>query len=149
MLKLLLLSLNKLINQKEKKAFIWDDSSPKIKHKLYQSMDFKALGFKNIYIWLTFVSLQCSWVKKLYDNCFHEWKIVLLHLLAQYFDFTLNFTVIFKDNTMKNVPSLYKQMLMNWKKKKKLYPVTPSCILSRFCGMPAMEILFETNVRKY
>ena len=34
---------------------------------------------------MKFVRLQFSWVKKLYDDCFHEGKIKPLHLLWKYF----------------------------------------------------------------
>ena len=59
---------------KIQKSLIWDDSSPKTKHET-QRMDFKAGGLKRVDVRFKFVSLQCSWVKKLYD-CFHEWKII-------------------------------------------------------------------------
>ena len=70
---------------KIQKSFIWNDSSPKIKHETLR-MEFKAGGLRNIDIRFKFVSLQCSWVKKLYDDCFHEWKkflyIYLINVLA-------------------------------------------------------------------
>ena len=69
---------------KIQKSFIWHDSSPKIKHETLR-MEFKAGGLKSVDIRFKFVSLQCSWVKKLYDDCFHEWKIIPLHLLNKYF----------------------------------------------------------------
>ena len=48
-------------------------------------MEFKAGDLKNVDIRFKFVSLQCSWVKKLNDGCFHGWKIVPLHLLNKCF----------------------------------------------------------------
>ena len=52
------------------KSFIWHDSSPKIKHETPR-MEFKAGDLKSVDIHFKFVSLKCSWVKKLYDGCFH------------------------------------------------------------------------------
>ena len=69
---------------KIQKSFIWHDASPKLKHETL-TMEFQAGGLKNVDIRFRFVSLQCSWVKKLYDNCFHEWKIIPLHLRNKYF----------------------------------------------------------------
>ena len=43
-------------------------------------------SFNNFDVRMKFVGLQCSWVKKLYDNCFPDLKIILSHLLAKYFD---------------------------------------------------------------
>ena len=65
---------------KIQKSFIWHDSSPKIKHKTLR-MKFEAGGLINVDIRFTFVSLQCSCVKKLCDDCFHEWKIIYIYLI--------------------------------------------------------------------
>ena len=66
------------------KSFIWHDSSPRIKHQTLRIV-FKAGDLKIADIRSKFVSLQCSWVKNLCDDCFHEWKIIPLHLLNKYF----------------------------------------------------------------
>ena len=29
------------------------------------------------------VNLQCSWIKRLYDNNLHNWKIMSLHMITQ------------------------------------------------------------------
>ena len=114
---------------KIQKSFIWHHSSPKIKHETLR-MEFKAGVLKNVDIRFKFVSLQCSWVKKLYDNCFHEWKVIPLHLLLA---LPLNsiLTFILKVN-LKQFPSFYKQILMNWKKYFIESPITPSRVLSQF-----------------
>ena len=39
--------------------------------------------------------LQCSWVRRLYDNSFHEWKVMPLKLKKNPLDHILNFTPIF------------------------------------------------------
>ena len=54
---------------KIQKSFIWQDSSPIINHKILR-IDFKAGGLKNVDICFKFVGPQCSWVKKLYNDCF-------------------------------------------------------------------------------
>ena len=74
---------------KIQKSFIWHDSSPKIKHETLR-MKFKAGGLKSVDIRFQFVSRQCSWVKN-YGDCFHEWKIIPLHLLKKYFGSSFKF----------------------------------------------------------
>ena len=49
---------------KIQKSFIWHDSSPKIKHETLM-IDFEAGSVKSVDICFKFVSLQCSWVKKI------------------------------------------------------------------------------------
>ena len=102
---------------KIQKSFIWHDSSPKIKHETLR-MEFKAKGLQNVDICFKFVSLQCSWVKKLYDDCFHEWRIIPLHLLNKCFGPSIKFysNLHFESKLLKQFPSFYKEVLMNWKK---------------------------------
>ena len=99
---------------KIQKSFLWNDSSPKIKHETLRT-EFKAGGLNNVDVRFKFVSLQCSWVKKLYDDCFNKWKITPLHLLSKYFGPSLKFhsNLHFESTLLKDFQSLYKQMLMN------------------------------------
>ena len=80
------------------------------------------------------VGLQCSWVKKIHDDCFHEWKIIPLHLLNKYFGpfFKLHSNLHFESKLLKGFPSFYKQIVMNWKKYFIASSMTPSCVLSQF-----------------
>ena len=62
-----------IINELEKiqKAFLWKNSTPKIKHETLCN-DYKAGGLKNVDIPNKIIALQCSWIRRLYDNSFHE-----------------------------------------------------------------------------
>ena len=97
-------------------------------------MEFKAGGLKNVDIRFKFVSRQRSWVKKLYDDCFHEWKIIPLHLLIKCFGSSFKFhcNLHFESELLKHFPSFYKQILMNWKKYFIASTITPSGVLSQF-----------------
>ena len=61
-------------------SFLSNNFSPKTKHKTlckrYENGDLKNVGIRN-----KVNSLQSSWVKKLYNDCFHEWKIIPLYQL--------------------------------------------------------------------
>ena len=59
---------------KIQKKVLWQNSRPEIKHKTL-STNFETGGLKNVDINLKVISFQCSWVKKLYDENLHEWKI--------------------------------------------------------------------------
>ena len=61
------------------KTFLWP-SKPKIKNETLCS-DFKLGGLKNVNIKI--ISLQCSWVRRLYDDSFHEWKLIPLKLIKK------------------------------------------------------------------
>ena len=115
------------------KSFIWHDWSPKIKHET-RRMEFKGGGLKSVDMRFKFVSLQRSWVIKLFDDCFHEWKIVPLHLLNKYLGPSFKFysNLHFESKFLKDFPSFYMQILMNWKKNFTASTITPSCVLSQF-----------------
>ena len=61
-----------IVNELEsmQKAFFLKKSSPKIKHETLCN-DYKGGGLKNIDILNKIISLQCSWIRRLYDNSFH------------------------------------------------------------------------------
>ena len=63
--------------------------SPKIKHETLCN-DYKGGGLKNIDILNKIISLQCSWIRRLYNNSFHEWKLILLFLIKKFFNFNFN-----------------------------------------------------------
>ena len=62
------------------KQFLWNAHSPKIKHETVSNSHGNG-GLKSVDISTKILSLQHSWVKRLYDEHFHEWKIIPLHCL--------------------------------------------------------------------
>ena len=63
------------------KTFLWP-SKPKIKNGTLCS-DFKHGGLKNVNINKKIISLQCSWMRRLYNDSFHEWKVIPLKLIKK------------------------------------------------------------------
>ena len=86
-----------------------------------------------IYI-LNLSVFHVPFVKKLYDDCFHEWKTVSVHLLSKYFGSTLKFhsNLHFENKVSEEFPSFYKQRLINFKKSFIAPPITPSYVLMQF-----------------
>ena len=66
--------------QKIQKAFICDNLTSKIKYETLRN-SFEKSSLKNVDIDSKIASLQCSWIKRLYDDEFHEWKLIALHLI--------------------------------------------------------------------
>ena len=62
--------------------FIWKGKNPKIKNSTLCN-DYEYGGLKNVDIFSKVVSLQCSWIKRLFDNNFHQWKVIPLYLIRQ------------------------------------------------------------------
>ena len=61
-----------IINELNKiqKEFIWNGSNPKMKHSTLCNK-YENGGLKNVNISSYVISLQCSWIKRLYDNSSH------------------------------------------------------------------------------
>ena len=97
------------------KTFLWYSSKPKINHKTLCNT-FEDGGLKNVDVRSKIISLQCSWVKKLYDGDHHDWKIIPLYFINTYFGknfhfhskLSFNFTLIY------SFPKFYKQIFINW-----------------------------------
>ena len=60
---------NSIIQEPNKiqKEFIWKTRKPKIKHNTL-CKNYENRGLKNFDIMNKVISLQCSWIKPLYDN---------------------------------------------------------------------------------
>ena len=60
------------------KNFLWNWLTPKIKHSTPCNY-FTTSDLTNVNINTKIASLRCSWIKRLYDNRFHDWKLIPLH----------------------------------------------------------------------
>ena len=101
--------------QKKFSAFLWP-SKPKIKNETLCS-DFKHGGLKNVNIQKKIISLQCSWVRRLYDDSFHEWKVIPLKLIKKSFGshFKFHSNLLFNISCINDFPSFYLDIFGNWK----------------------------------
>ena len=82
------------IINKIQKEFIWNGSNPKIKHSTLCNR-YENGGLKNVDILSTVIVLQCSWIKRIYDNSTHPWKIIPSYLIDTYLGKILSSTQIF------------------------------------------------------
>ena len=65
--------------------------------------DYKARGLKNVDIPNKVIALQFAWIRRLYDNFFHEQKMIPLYLIEKSFSTSFKFrsNVLFKTNKTK------------------------------------------------
>ena len=75
--KIIIDQLNKI-----QKDFIWNRKHPKIRHSTLCNTHENG-GLKSVHIPNKLTSLQCSWVKKLYDTTTHCWKIIPTFLIRK------------------------------------------------------------------
>ena len=93
----------------------------------------KKGGLKNVDIISKIVSLQCSWIKRLYDDKFHECKLIPLHLIKSTFGINFKFhsNLDFANSKILTFPPFYKQLFYNWHKYLSSSVNIPSSILSQ------------------
>ena len=112
------------------KQFIWCNKRPKIKHSTLIS-DYCDGGLKDIDIKSKIDALHLSWIKRLYDNNFHPWKIIP-HFYFKKVSKCQN--TVFYPNLCITVPHklplFYKNLILKWSTISQSEPITVSSILS-------------------
>ena len=80
------------------------------------------------------ISLRCSWPQKLCDKNFHEWKIIISHLINKYFgkSFKFHSRLSFYRKLLIKFPKFYKNTLFQWRNSLSAISKLLSCIMSNF-----------------
>ena len=125
---------NKIVEEimKIQKNLLWDFTVPKMKHSATR-MDYQNGGLRNVDVLFKIISLQCSWFRWLFDNSFHQWKVIPLFFINKTFGehFKFHSKSDFRDDIVKSFPSLCKSIFLNWKNFLHVNPSVSSCILSQ------------------
>ena len=115
---------------KTQKNFIWNGLNPKIKNSTVKNNG----GLKNVNIAAKISSLQSSGIKKLFDENFHDRKIIPLHIihksLGKKFVFHSNLKV--NKKLTKCFPKYYIEFINTGGSKFSCQTLEPSAILSQF-----------------
>ena len=77
--------------------------------------------------------LQCSWFKKLYDQNFHEWKLIPIHFINNAFgkNFIFHSNLSFKTSVLQQFLTFYVMILQSWTNISEISH-THSCLGSQF-----------------
>ena len=123
------------------KKFLWGDKKAKIKHDTLCN-DYKDGGLKNVDIIHKINALKCSWIQRLYNDNFHEWKIIPLRYINLYLgkNFKFHSSLEIPVNILDNFPSCYKNIIHCWIKYFSNSPNTPSAIASQY-------LWFNSNIK--
>ena len=57
--------------------------NPKIKHVTICN-EYENGGLKNVDVFPKVINLQCFWIKRLFDDNFHQWKLTAVYLVQWY-----------------------------------------------------------------
>ena len=123
---------------KTQKNFIWNGLNPKIKNSTINN-NYENGGLKNVNIAAKISSLQSPWIKRLFDEKFHDWKILPLHIIHK----SLGKKFVFHSNLKLNkklpkcFPKYYKEIINTCGSKFSCQTLVPSAIFS--------QILWQQN----
>ena len=117
---------------KSRKCFYGQKKS-KIKHDTLRN-DYKNGGLKNVDISLKIVSLKSSWIRRLYNECHHDWKIIPLNYICKALGKNLKFhsNSSIPNKTINSLPSYYKDIINSWCKYYSCTPKVSSLVSSQF-----------------
>ena len=98
---------------KNQKDFIWNQKYPKIRHStLCNSREND--GLKSVHIPNKLTSLQCSWIKRLYNTITHCWKIIPTILIRKKLGINIIFhsNLSINPNKIKEFPRYYQDIFI-------------------------------------
>ena len=78
--------------------------------------------------------MQCSWVKRLFEDDFHDWKVVAPFLRGKHLGNNLKFhnSIDLSDDILLKFPSFYQDIFIKWINNYSAKPTLSSRILSKF-----------------
>ena len=126
---------------KIQKNFIWQGKKAKIKHSTLCN-GYENGGLKNVDLRNKITSIQCSWVKRLFEDDFHDWKVIPLFLIGKHLgkNFKFHNNIDLSKDILSKFPSFYQDIFIKWIKHYTTKPTLRSMILSEF-------IWFNSNIK--
>ena len=117
---------------KTQKEFICKTCNPKIKHDTL-CKNYENGSLKIIDIMYKVVSLQCSWIKRLYHNNLHIWKVIPLYMITQKLGkkFLLHSNLDVNPKEINCLPQYYQEIFRKWSSNLSVSPNIPSTITSQ------------------
>ena len=89
-------------------------------------------GLKNIDLRNKITGMECSWVKRLLKDDFHDWKVIPLYLISKHLgkSFKLHDNFDINNDSLSNFLSFYQDIFIKWINNYTAKPTLPSMILS-------------------
>ena len=79
------------------------------------------------------VSLDCSWIKRLYDNNSHYWKVIALYMITQKLGkkFLFHSNLVVSPRQIKHFSQSYQEIFRKWSSNQSVSPNIPPTITSQ------------------
>ena len=118
---------------KYRKNFIWHRKKAKLKHSSLCN-GYEKGGMKYVDLRNKITTMQCSWVKRLFEDDLHDWKVMPLFLIGKHFgkNFKFHNNIDISNDILSEFPSFYQNIFRKWINNFTSKPTFPSMILSEF-----------------
>ena len=124
-----------------RKKFIWLGKKAKIKNSTLWN-GYENEGLKNVDLRNKITSIECSWVKRLFEDDFHDWKVIPLFLIGKNLgkNFKFHCNIDLNNDIFSKFPSFYQDIFIKWINNYTANATLPFMILSEF-------IWFNSNIK--
>ena len=101
---------------KIQKNFIWQGKKAKTTHSNLCN-GYENGGFKNVDLRNKITSIQCSWVKRLFEDDFHDWKVIPLFLIGRHLskNFKFHNNIDMSNDILSKFPPFYQDIFIKWR----------------------------------
>ena len=75
------------------------------------------VGIKNVDLRNKITRLQCSWVKRLFEDDFHDWKVIPLFLIGRHLgkNFKFHNNIDMSNGILSKFPPFYQDIFIKWR----------------------------------
>ena len=118
---------------KIQKKVIWQGKRVKIKHSTLCN-GYEKVGLKHVDLRNKITSIECSRIKKLFEDDFHDWKTIPLFLITKYLgkNFKLHNNIDINNDIFSKFQFIYQDIFIKWINNYNGKLTLPSRILNEF-----------------
>ena len=97
---------------KIQKEFLCGKNKSNVKHDTLFN-DYENGGLKSVDIFSKIIIPRCSWIRRLHDENFHPWKVILLYLIEMHFgkNFKFHPNLDLRNFSLKIFPKYYQEII--------------------------------------
>ena len=93
--------------------FLWNGKRAKLKHQTLCN-SYEMGGLQSVDIDFKIKALQLSWIKRLFDENEHQWKIIPRFFIKKFGSYAFHTQFSPKNGCLREIPKFYKNLIEQW-----------------------------------